>query len=101
MTRRSRSEKVSIGFLIVWMTFWASAILVAVWNMGDAALSGEPAPAIFLLVWLVAAGFGLLSAGRRLKRLLLKEKAPPPQPRRGHSWNDGLDPPPPPRDPAP
>jgi hypothetical protein len=89
---RSRSDRVAIGFTIVWMTFWTSAILVAIWTLGAAALSGEPAAALILAVWLAAAVFALVSVGRRLQHLLLGT----PRPRRSgrnHRWNDGIDPP--------
>jgi hypothetical protein len=88
--RVGRSRWVPIGFMIVWLTFWASAILVAVWHMGSAALGGEPEAVIFLVVWIAAAGFGLWNGGHHLKRLLFDEKAPP-RPVRNHGWNDGFD----------
>jgi hypothetical protein len=88
MPRRGRAP---IVFLVVWLTFWASAILVALWHMGATALAGEPVPAVFLAIWLAAAGFGLWSGARRLKRLLLGEK--PPRPHRDHRWHDGVEPP--------
>jgi hypothetical protein len=96
MPRRRRE---SIGFLMVWMTVWTAAMLVAVWQMGAAALAGEPVAAVVLLVWLAAAGFALVASARRLKARLLGEKRPRPNPR--HRWSDGFDPqapPPPPRD---
>ena len=40
------------------MIFWTAAILVAVWSFGAAALGGELAPALFLVVWVGVAGFG-------------------------------------------
>ena len=64
--RPGRSRKLDAGLLIVWMVLWTAAILVAVWMLGSAALGGEPAAAIFLAIWVAAAGFGLYSAGRRL-----------------------------------
>lgn len=112
--RKGRPDKAGSAFLLLWMTFWLAAILIAVWTMGAAALAGEPAAAIFLFVWIGAALFGLVSAGRSLKALVLGER-PAPRPHRNHGWNDGLDapvpapaaraeevPPPPPADfPAP
>jgi hypothetical protein len=88
----SRSEAVAIGFLILWMTAWAAAILVALWSLGAAALSGEPGAAVFLAVWVAAAGFGLFSAARRLRQRLLSETQPR-RPNRNHQWRDGIDPP--------
>jgi hypothetical protein len=92
---RGRSQTASTIFLIVWATFWTSAILIATWTLGAAALAGEPAAALFLLVWVGFAGFGLVLVGRRLRRRLL-DQPPPPRQRRNHSWRDGIDPPEPP-----
>ena len=78
-------DRAGIGFLAVWLTFWAAAILVAVWHMGAAALAGELVPALFLAIWLAAAGFGLWSGARRLKALLLDEKRPH-RAHRNHRW---------------
>ncbi len=96
--RRRRPDKAGSAFLILWMTFWLAAILIALWTMGAAALSGEPVAALILLVWVGAAVFGLISAGRSLRALLLGER-PEPRVSRNHGWNDGLDraAPPPPR----
>ena len=94
MTSRSPRERVSIGFLVLWMTVWTAAMMTAVWYAGGAALSGEPAAAVFLLVWLAAAGCALLSAALRLKAQLLGGKAPR-RPNRRHTWDDGFAPPPP------
>ena len=80
---RRRSAPVNVGFLVLWMVFWTAAILVAIWHMGGAAWHGEVAPALFLVVWVVAAGFGLLSAARQLVRLLLEGRSPP-KPVRNH-----------------
>src|SRR5687768_8373307 len=79
-----------IGFLIAWLTFWASAILVAVWHLGGAALAGEAMPAVFLAIWVAAAGFGLWSGARRLVGALLGDKRLRP-PHRDHRWRDGFD----------
>jgi hypothetical protein len=92
MARGGRPRKAGAAFLVLWMTFWLAAILVAVWTMGAAALSGEPGPALVLLVWIGAALFGLVSAGRALKAALLGER-PRRTPLRNHRWDDGLDPP--------
>jgi hypothetical protein len=94
MARRGRPDKRGAAFLVVWMTFWLAAILIAVWTMGAAALAGEPAAAIFLLVWVGAALFGLVSAARSLRALVLGERRAP-RPNRHHRWNDGLEPAPP------
>ena len=100
--RRGRPDGKGSAFLVLWMTFWLAAILIAVWTMGEAALSGEPAAAIFLFVWIGVALFGLVSAGRSLRALVIGER-PEPRLRRNHGWNDGIDtpgetPPPPPAD---
>lgn len=125
--RRSRSDKVSIGFMILWLTFWTAGMLLAVVAMGGAALNGEPGALVFLVIWLAAAGFGLFNGARRLWRLITGEgptrrppvdqpwndgmterptlgtpgaSTPPAPPRSlpaGRSWSDGM-PPPPPRD---
>jgi hypothetical protein len=91
MRRSGRPDKAGSAFLVLWMTFWLAAILIAVWTMGAAALAGEPMAAIVLLVWVGAALFGLVSAGRSLRALLLGER-PQRRPHRNHRWNDGLDP---------
>jgi hypothetical protein len=90
-----RHGRVGAGFLVIWLTFWTSAVLVAVWHMGGAALFGEAVPAVFLAIWLAAAGFGLWSGARRLQRLLLGEERRR-APFRGHRWHDGFDRPGPP-----
>lgn len=95
---RGRPDRKGSAFLVVWMTFWLAAILIAVWTMGEAALSGEPTAAIVLLLWVGAALFGLVSAGRSLRALVLGDR-PAPRLHRNHQWNDGLDRPAPP--PAP
>lgn len=84
------------GFIAVWMVVWTAAIIVAVWLLGSAALGGEVAAAVFLAVWVCAAGFGLVSAGRRLVSVLM----PGREARRpdGRRWDDGFDPPPGPQD---
>jgi len=99
-------NRAGAAFLVLWMTVWLAAILIAVWTMGEAALSGEPGPAIVVLLWVGAALFGLVSAGRSLRAHLLGER-PGPRRHRNHRWNDGLDPdapvsppPPPPSDDA-
>lgn len=90
----SRADKAGSAFLVVWMTFWLAAILIAVWTMGEAALGGEPGPVVILLLWVGAAVFGLVSAGRTLRARLLGER-PGPRAHRNHRWRDGLDEPPP------
>jgi hypothetical protein len=90
---RSRPDRFGIGFTLVWLTFWTAGIFVAVWHLGGAVLDGDPAAAVTLAVWLLAAGFALASVARSLVRRLLGRRRPrPPHPR--HSWNDGLGPPP-------
>jgi hypothetical protein len=87
-----RRDRVGIGFTILWLTFWAAAILVAIWSFGAAALGGEPAPALFLVVWVGFAGFALASVARGLVRRLLGLRPPPRGPGRNHVWDDGIDP---------
>ena len=82
---------VAIGFLVVWLTFWTAAILVAVWHLGARVLAGEPAATVGLVIWLAAALFALRNAALRLKALLMNEKTPP-RPHRNHAWRDGIDP---------
>ena len=85
-----RAGKAGAAFLALWMTLWLAAILLAVWTMGEAALSGEAGAAVVLLLWVGAALFGLVSAGRSLRALLLGERREP-RANRNHRWNDGLD----------
>jgi len=85
-----RRRWVPIGFMVVWLTFWTSAILVALWYLGAAALAGDPGAALVLAIWLAAAGFALRSGALRLKALLMNE-TPPPRPHRNHVWRDGMD----------
>ena len=89
--RLGRSRKVNAGFLVVWMTFWLAAIFVAVWMLGSAALRGELGAGLFLAIWIAAAGFGLVSAARKLVQLLVT--GPPDRPDT-RPWDDGMDPPP-------
>ena len=93
MTPRGRPDRAGIGFTILWLTFWAAAILVAIWSFGAAAFEGELAPALFLVVWVGFACFALVSVSRGLMRRLLGLKPPPRGPGRNHAWNDGIDPP--------
>jgi hypothetical protein len=90
MPATGRRRWVPVGFMVVWLTFWTSGILVAVWLLGSAALAGEPGAVLFLAVWLAAAGFALRRGALHLKALLLNEKPPPP-PLRDHAWRDGID----------
>ena len=85
-----RRRWVPVGFMVVWLTFWTSGILVAFWHLGAAALAGEPGAVLFLAVWLAAAGFALRNGALHLKALLMNEKRPP-SPSRDHAWRDGMD----------
>jgi hypothetical protein len=89
---RSRGEWVGIGFMAVWMTFWTSAILVALYVLGGRVLHGDLPAALVLVIWLAAAGFGLWSAARRLYQLLVVGRTPR-RPIRRHRWQDGMGPP--------
>ena len=88
--RPGRRRQLDAGLLIVWMVLWTAAILVAIWMLGSAALGGEPAAAVFLAIWVAAAGFGLYSAGRRLVERLVTGRPQRPNTR---AWEDGMDPP--------
>ena len=90
---RGRPDRVETVFTILWLTFWAAAILVAIWSFGAAALGGELAPALFLVVWVGVAGFALASVARGLVRRLLGAEAAAARPGRNHAWDDGIDPP--------
>lgn len=90
MTRPlSRKEKTSIGFLVVWMIFWGGGMLLVVLALGGAAMAGDVAPMIFMIVWLVAAGFGLYRAGRQLRTLLMRD-GQPRRPPTSQPWHDGM-----------
>lgn len=89
MAERPR-DRAGIAFLILWIVVWTSAILVAIWIMGGAALRGEIVPLVFLVAWIAAALFALRSAVRKLLRLLVgggAERKPHPR----HHWEDGID----------
>lgn len=86
---RSRSERVAIGFMIVWLVFWTAGILVVILGMGSAALVGDTGAIAFMALWLAAAGFGLVSGARKLRQLLLVSKAAP-RPARDHEWTGDL-----------
>ena len=90
--RRDRSAWAGIGFMIVWVTVWTSAILIAIRALGAAAWSGAPMAMLFLLLWVGGAAYALLQAARQLRRRLLDEP-PPPRDFRNHRWDDGIDPP--------
>ena len=87
--RRSRSDKVAAGFMILWLTFWAAGMILAVVALGGAAMNGELAGLIFLAVWLAAASFGLYSGARRLWMLMTGE-GPTRRPPVDEPWNDGM-----------
>ncbi len=83
--------------MVIWMVFWAAGMVIVVWQLGAAALDGEVAPAIFMLAWLAVAAIGLVSAGRRLARILTAGDPGPRRSTREHAWDDGIPPSPPPR----
>ncbi len=86
---RGRQEKVGIGFMIVWLVLWASGMMIAVFTLGGAAWAGDLGAALFLFVWLAAAGVGLAAGARKLRGLLFGGEAPrKPPPAR--DWNDGI-----------
>lgn len=84
-----------IVFMAVWLTLWSAAILMVLWMLGGAALSGDLGAAPFLLLWLGFAGLGLYAGLRRLRALLGlagPPAPPPPVPSRRSRWDDGLAP---------
>lgn len=90
---RPRSEKVAIGFMIVWLVFWCAGILIVVFGLGAAVAGGEPLAMLMMAVWLAAAGFGLWSGGRKLRQLLMLGEAPPRSGGR-HEWTGDITDPP-------
>lgn len=80
-----------IVFMTVWLVVWAAAILIVLWMLGGAMLSGDLGAAPFLMIWLAFAGVGLWAGLRRLQRLmrLTPEPGPAPMPS-GHVWRDDL-----------
>ena len=94
-----RRDRAGIGFMILWLVFWTAGILIALWTFGGLVLEGEFGVLLPLGVWLVAAGFGLVSGARRLRQLLLREPVTPRgNPR--HRWDDGMAPRPSPSPPG-
>lgn len=85
-----RGRKISIGFMVLWLIVWAAAMLTAVWALGGEAWSGNLGAAIFLAIWLAAAGFGLLSGIRRLVGLATGQPVTSRR-LRPNRWNDGMD----------
>lgn len=84
-----------IVFMAIWLTLWSAAILVVLWMLGGAALSGDLGAAPFLLLWLGFAGLGLYAGLRRMRALLGlagPPAPPPPVPSRRGRWDDGLAP---------
>lgn len=84
-----------IVFMAVWLTLWSAAILVVLWMLGGAALSGDLGAAPFLLLWLGFAGLGLYAGLRRMRALLGlagPPAPPPPVPSRRGRWDDGVAP---------
>lgn len=87
----SAARRAPIVFMAVWLTLWTAAVLIVLWMLGGALLSGDLGLAPFLLIWLGIAGLGLWSGFRRLQRLmrLTPEPGPPPVLDR-HVWRDDL-----------
>ena len=88
MAGGGRRRWAPVGFMVVWLTFWTSGILVALWQLGAAALGGQPGAVLSLAFWLAAAGFARWNGGRHLKALLMDERAPA-RPAPDHTWRDG------------
>ena len=78
---------VDVAFLVVWMVVWTAAILVALWNLGGAALAGELGAGA--LPGGLARRRGLRAlVGRRGSWRLLLGRAPAAGRRR---WRDGIE----------
>lgn len=98
MTKRRRpqaSRRGPIVFMAIWLTLWSAAILVVLWMLGGAMISGDLGAAPFLLLWLGFAGLGPYAGLRRLRALLgLSGPPAPPRPAdpRRHRWEDGIPP---------
>lgn len=93
--RPPTSRRGPIVFMAIWLTLWSAAILVVLWMLGGAALSGDLGAAPFLLLWLGFAGLGLYAGLRRMRVLLGlagPPAPPPPVPSRPGRWEDGLAP---------
>ncbi len=84
---RSGRERFAIGFMVVWIVFWAAGMLIVLYGFGTALLGGNFAAAGFMLIWLAAAGFGLFMGARKLVQILRHER-PEPEGARAHEWND-------------
>ncbi len=69
---RSGRDKFSLGFLIVWIVVWLAMMLVVIWTMINALLEGDLQGALFMVVWVAAAGFGLYLALKNLRKTLLR-----------------------------
>ena len=76
--------------MIIWLVFWAAGILIVVWGLGSAVLAGDVEAGVVMGIWLMAAGFGLVAGGRRLRQMLLREPQPL-KPARNHRWMDGFE----------
>ena len=83
-----------------WSSGWWSGPRRSSWRSGTSAprrSGGEPGAAMFLAVWLAAAGFGLWSGVRRLVRLMLRARSrrrcgPRWAEASTRRWDDGIDP---------
>jgi hypothetical protein len=75
--------------MIVWIVLWLAGMMIVLVGLGRLLLGGDLAPLPFMLIWLVAAGFGLYAGIRRLRRLLLSGQARPPAAR--SNWHDGIE----------
>lgn len=87
---RSGKEKFAIGFMVVWIVFWAAGMLIVIYGLVRSLLSGNLTAAGFMGIWLVAAGFGLAMGMRKLVELLRNGRTAP-EGARNHDWNDGTD----------
>jgi uncharacterized membrane protein YhaH (DUF805 family) len=82
-----RSRRVAIGFMVVWIVFWAAGIFIVLFGLISALRSGNLTALAFMLVWLAAAGFGLFMGVRKLRDLWRFGKTPP-RPVGNHVWDD-------------
>jgi hypothetical protein len=85
---RSGRERAAIGFMIVWIVFWTAGMLIVLYGLATTLMSGDLAPAAFMCVWLLAAGFGLTMGVRKLVQILRTGREARPG-ARDHLWKDG------------
>lgn len=92
--QKPRSQKLGIGFLILWCVFWAAGMMIVAYGLVLAVSDGAALPAALMGVWLLAAAFGLYKAIQGLKRIALEGREPRRKPVRDSSWRDDMTSPP-------